>query len=241
MALQAAAEGARAPRPRSRDLFHAGLAGVLLLIVVVGFAPTFFLRPAFTDRPLPSYLYAHGAVLTLWFTVSFVQPCLVAARRVALHRRLGVAGALTAAILVPLSAFVAIHAIPRYIAAGVPAADIQFIVLGDLVSLVVFSGLVVLALAWRRRGDWHRRLMAVASIMIVGPAIARLERVGLPVPVPVVLLALLAALGVHDTVRTGRPHRATVVSGLVVVLSLAALLSVVGTPTAQAMIEHLRP
>jgi hypothetical protein len=56
----------------------------------------------------------------------------VAAQRIALHRRLGVAGALTAAVLVPLSGFVAVRAIPRYAAAGVDPAEIQFIVIGDL-------------------------------------------------------------------------------------------------------------
>lgn len=238
---RATLESASLQRPRSRTWFHAGLSGALLLSVVVGFSPTFFLRPAFTDRPLPLYLYLHGAVLTLWFVLAFVQSVLVAARRTALHRRLGVVGGLTAAVLVPLSGFVAVQAISRYRAAGVQPAEIQFIVIGDLISLVVFSGLITSALAWRHHRDWHRRLMAVASIMIIGPAIARLERVGLAVPVPAVLLGLLVALCVNDAIELRRLHRATVVSVSVVLVSLGALLWVVGTRTADVVIRWLSP
>lgn len=240
-ATKAILTGAAVGRPRPRGWFHVGLSGVLLLFVVVGFSPTFFLRPAFTDRPLPLYLYVHGSVLTLWFSLGFVQSALVVARRTSLHRRLGVVGGLTAAALVPLSGFVAVQAIPRYMAAGVTPAEIQFIVIGDLISLVVFSGLVTAALVWRHHREWHRRLMVVASIMIIGPAIARLERVGLAVPVPAVLLGLLIALGVYDTLQLGRVHRATVMSACVVLVSLGVLLLVVGTRTAEIVIEGLSP
>lgn len=234
-------KGAAMRHPRPQGWFHVGVSSVLLLLVVVGFSPTFFLRPAFTDRSLPLYLYLHGSVLTLWFSLGIVQSLLVAARRPSLHRRLGVVGGLTAAALVPLSGFVAVRAIPRYIAAGVNPAEIQFIVIGDLISLVVFSGLVTAALVWRHHRDWHRRLMVVASIMIIGPAIARLQGLGLAVPVPAVLLGLLMVLGVHDKVRLGRIHRATVVSTSVVLVSLGALLLVVGTRTAEIVIAGLSP
>jgi hypothetical protein len=65
--------------------------------------------------------------------------------------------------------------------------------------------------------------------------------VGLAVPVPAVLLGLLMALGVSDTVLLGRIHRATVVSTSVVLVSLGALLLVVGTRTAEILIERLSP
>lgn len=227
--------------PRPRDWFHVGMSGVLLLLVVIGFSPTFFLRPAFTDRSLPLYLYLHGSVLTLWFSLGVVQSVLVAAHRTSVHRRLGVVGGLTAAALVPLSGFVALQAIPRYTAAGVNPAEIQFIVIGDLISLIVFAGLVTAALVWRHHRDWHRRLMVVASIMIVGPAIARLERVGLAVPVPTVLLGLLMALGVYDVIQLRGIHRATVVSTLVVLISLGTLLLVVGTRIAEIVIDSVSP
>ncbi len=225
-----------------RNPFHAALAAVILTFVLVGFAPSFFLRPAFTERALPGYLYLHGIVLTAWFVIALVQPVLIATRRTSTHRRLGVAGAAVAAALVPLSVVVAVRAIPRYRASGVAPAEIQFIVIGDLIALGVFSILVGTAIARRRSPDWHRRFMAVASIMIVGPAIARLERVvGFAVPVPAVVLALLLSLAVHDAVRMRRVHRATMVSVGLAVVALGGLRALVGTAAAAAVIEWLAP
>jgi uncharacterized membrane protein YozB (DUF420 family) len=230
---------ARQRRTEPLRWYYAGLSGLLLLIVVLGFSRTFFLRSVFTPQPLPAYLYVHGFALTAWFSLVFAQSCLVAARRTDLHRRLGIVGAVNALVLVPLSGYVVIRAIPRYNAAGVDPAEIQFIVIGDLISIVVFSLLVGAALAWRRKREWHKRLMMVASTLIVGPAAARLERLGFTVPVPVVLIGLLIAVGCYDAARLGRLHRATIISSLAVLLSLGALLLVVGTPAGRMAVERL--
>jgi hypothetical protein len=87
-------------RARSR-WFFIGAAGFLLLIVFLGFAPTFYLRPLFAPyvrlRPVPWYRYVHGALMTLWYVLFLIQASLVAGGRVRLHRRVGVAAGLTAA------------------------------------------------------------------------------------------------------------------------------------------------
>lgn len=229
------------PKRASRSRwFFPGFSGVVLAFVLVGFAPSFYLRPLFTTRPLPVYLYVHGVVLTAWFVLVFVQTCLVAAHRTDLHRRLGIAGVFDAGLVVLLSVFVTIKAIARYIAAGVNPAEIQFIVIGDLVSLAVFSTMIVTGVRMRRRPDWHKRIMMASCIIIIGPAIARLERVGLAVPVPVVLLLLLMALVLYDFISLRRLHRATLWSSLVIIVALAAILSVAGTATGQAIVNALQ-
>lgn len=219
--------------------FHTGLAGFLLLAVGIGFAPSFFLRPYFTSRPLPAYLWLHGVLLTLWFGLLFTQSGLVAARRIQWHRRLGAAALAVATLLVPVSIFVAVRAIPRYIAAGVSSDEIQFIVIGDIMSMAIFAPLIALAATWRRDKEWHKRLVAAASILIIGPAVARWERAGIAVPVPAVILGLLFALGLHDFVQHGRVHRATLASSLAIALTLGMLLLLVGTPTGERIIESL--
>jgi hypothetical protein len=62
---------------------------VLLVVVLVGFSPTFFLRPLLKDRPLPGVLDLHGAVLTSWFLLTVLQGWLIRTRRLRLHRRIG--------------------------------------------------------------------------------------------------------------------------------------------------------
>jgi hypothetical protein len=224
---------------RSRWFFP-GISGALLAAVLVGFSPTLYLRTLFNVPPIPAYLYLHGVVLTTWFVLVFAQTCLVAAHRTDLHRRLGLVTVVDAVLVVLVSAFVTVRAVARYDAAGVDSAHIQFIVIGDLVSLVLFSILLVAAVRLRRRPDWHKRLMAVCCFIIIGPAIARLERLGLAVPVPAVLLLLLAALAVHDLVGLRRLHRATMWSSLLVLVALAAVLFVVGTAAGSAAVDALR-
>ena len=52
---------------RRRRHFFLVSAVLMLLIVFLGFAPTFYLRgtiPERVARPLPGYLYIHGAAMT---------------------------------------------------------------------------------------------------------------------------------------------------------------------------------
>ncbi len=233
-------KSARADRVRAWRWFFPTVSVVLLSVVLIGFAPTFYLRPLFTARPLPTYLYVHGTVLTSWFALVVAQTCLVAAGRTDLHRRLGVVAVLNAGLVMLLSAVVAVRAVARYFAAGVDPAEIQFIVIGDLVSLALFAGLIVVAVRLRHRPDWHKRLMAVSCVVIIGPAIARLERLGLGVPVPAVLLSMLMVLCAYDLVVLRRVHRATLWSSLVFAIAMGSLLLVVDTATGRAIIEALR-
>ena len=141
------------------------VSGVVLPAILVVFARTFFLRAFFDVPPIPAYLYVHGVVLTAWFALVFAQTVLVARDRTAEHRRLGVVAAVVAVLVVPISAYVAIRAVPRGFAAGLPKTAIQQVVLGDLFSLVEFSAFVGTGLYLRRRPDIHKRLM-IASCFV---------------------------------------------------------------------------
>ena len=92
--------------------FYPIVSGVLLVVLVVGFAKTFFLRAFFNVPPIPAYLYVHGVVLTAWYALVFAQTLLVRAHRVDLHRRLGVASVTVAAMVVPISAYVVMGSVP---------------------------------------------------------------------------------------------------------------------------------
>ena len=70
----------------------------------------------------------------------------------------------------------------------------------------------------------HKRLMLLASVAIVGPALARISRWPLfggedgPF-VPGVLLALLVAVIVHDLVAMRRVHKGTIYGGGAIVIA----------------------
>lgn len=89
----------------------------------------------------------------------------------------------------------------------------------------VFAGLVVAAILLRRNAQAHTRLMLLASIALVGPALARISRWpvfgGEDGPfVPIVFLGMLAVLIAYDLVATRRSHRATLIGCGAIVLAL---------------------
>jgi hypothetical protein len=244
-----AAESVATPGRRriaSRSRFFTVVSGVTLLIVLSGFAPTLYLRPLFKPAPIPWYLYLHGALLTSWFALLFVQSVLIRSGRIAVHRRLGVAGAVLAAAIPFAGLMATFGAVPRVLAGGLTLdsdasalgigvsgpleAFLSGVVWGNLSAALTFSALVWTAIFLRRRPAAHKRLMVVGTVAILGPALARLAR--LPIfggeqgPfTPIVLLVLLGAVVVHDAITIRRIHPATLV-GIIfaIAMTLASAL-----------------
>ena len=61
---------------QARSIFFVSMSGILLLIVLLGFSPTLYLRAYFDASDVPIYLLIHGAFLTAWFVWFFVQTSL---------------------------------------------------------------------------------------------------------------------------------------------------------------------
>ena len=237
------AQNQKSPRLTRRNAvrwFFPAVSGLLLAGVLIGFAPTFYLRSLFRYSPMPIYLYVHGALLTTWFVLVFAQTSLVATHRTDRHRRLGVVTVLVAALVVPMSAFVVVNAARR--AQGPITALLQLAVVGDLLSLVWFVGFVAAGVYFRRRPDVHKRRMMAACFTIYGPVFARFELVyKLPVPPPAVIPLAVVTLGAYDLIVNRRLHRATL---WIAVLLVGGLLPVLGlliaSGAASAIIDALR-
>lgn len=174
MASSAVARAATAPR----HAFYVGSAVVLLLVVLVGFAPTFYLRAA-TAPELSWQVVVHGLILTAWFLMFALQAALVAGRRTGLHRTLGWAGAAIGLAVIMSGAMATPYRMAELAAQGrlealMPTAPI--IVWSNTASIVAFAILLAAAVVLRRRPDTHKRLMLLASITIIQPAFARIFR-----------------------------------------------------------------
>jgi hypothetical protein len=144
----------------------------ILVAVFVGFARTYYLRPQFQSTALPFYLHVHGAVFSAWIALFVAQTSLVAARRTDVHRRLGLAGAALAAVMIVAALTAAIVSGRRNVAAGFETEALAFLTT-PLSSMAVFLTLVAAALYYRRRPETHKRLMLLATISIIDAATAR--------------------------------------------------------------------
>ena len=197
------------------------------------------------------YLFVHGFVLASWFLLLVAQTALVAVHRTDLHRRLGVLGGFIAVALVGIS-LVAVLGFPAHVkadflSAGVAfdAAAVQAIVWTDLASLLIFSTFVGTALYWRRRSDMHKRLMLLASMAILGPAVARILPLLTSEPGPLsiavqssVLIGLPLTLVLH-LFDTRRVHRTTFVGVTVYLVAIFGAVAIANTGAGAALIAAL--
>jgi len=207
---------------RSRDRrFFTGMAIAAALTVFIGFAPSYYLSGVFGGRPLTTLVHVHGAIATAWILLFLTQTSLIAAKRTDLHRRLGVAGALLAVLLLVVGYLTAVEAARRGVTppGGPPPLEFLAIPIG---TLVVFAILVSAGLAQRRRSETHKRLMLLATISILTPAIARLRYLwGLGPLIPIVGTCLfVVACLVYDRRAHGRVHPAFLWGGILVMVAL---------------------
>ncbi len=156
-----------------RPRFHSWIALALALFVVVGFSRTYYFRFLSDLPPLTTLVHLHGIVFTAWVLVFATQTRLVAAHRVELHRKLGIAAiGLAGLILVVGFLTVAVKAnSPRVHPSGLTPT--QFTVVG-LTSLVMFATFIGLGLTFRRKPSMHRRFMVLAMIAVMAPPSSRI-------------------------------------------------------------------
>jgi hypothetical protein len=218
------------PRPR----FHVIAIYAIAALVFVGFARTFFLKYWFETPPLTRLLHLHGAVFTAWLVLHYTQARLIASHRVDLHRRLGIFGAVLGYSMFFQSAALG------HVPAGTPPLVFMSVPVGTVTAFVL---LLTAALLMRKRADWHKRLMLLATISLVIPAAARLSSyfTGRPNP-PIavaVSIALIAWCCIEDWRRTGRVHAAYKIAGTLLVLSLPARFLMGRTETWQHIAQWL--
>src|SRR5690242_9497786 len=66
---------------------------VFPLIVVAGFARTYYLKEIYGTPSLPSLLVrAHGLLMSAWVALFIVQVWFISSKRIRLHQKLGYAG-----------------------------------------------------------------------------------------------------------------------------------------------------
>jgi hypothetical protein len=218
-------------RRRRERWFYIAMSIALVITVFAGFAPTYYLRPYFTAAPLMPLLHLHGFVFTSWLVLFVTQTTLIAAHRIDIHRRLGIAGGVIAVLMVLLGVTTALIRANQGATPLPGISPLSFLVvpLGDM---LVFAILVGAGFYYRRRPDVHKRLMLLATISILAAAIARLPfaimQAGPPAFFGLTDL-FVAACFLYDLITLRRIHRATVLGGLLIVASQPLRLMLGGT------------
>jgi uncharacterized membrane protein YozB (DUF420 family) len=221
--------------------FFSGMALASALILFIGFLPSYFHRSA--ELPPLTLLYQlHGALFTAWIVLLVAQTALVAARRTDIHRTLGIAGAILAAVVFIVGVAVSVETLRRN--GGPPGGDPRKFFAIPIGDIIVFAVLVGVAILQRRQSDTHKRLMLLATISLLTAAVGRfLRQMGMG-GAPNVFYgtdALVLALVIYDLFSRGRVHPATLWGGAMVVGFKPLLFYAVSdTPLWLALADALR-
>ena len=207
----------------SERLFHAGMAWLLVVVAVAGFAPRSLAIIHGTMPMPPLVVHLHAAVMASWVLLLAAQATLSLTGRMDLHRRLGLASLVVGPLVMIM--LVAITIARQNAAAGTPAAAIvNNILLVQIRAIVLFPIFFVWALRTRRTDpQTHKRAILLATLMLLDAAIARMT--WLPynqfprdyLTIHLYLLLLLVPALLYDLIRMRRIHRAWV-WGLVLLL-----------------------
>src|SRR5437016_2726017 len=150
---------------RRERLFYTGMTVAFVITVFAGFSRTFYLRHYFVDRPLMPLLILHGFLFTSWLALFVTQTTLIAAKRTNTHRRLGIAGAVLATLMIIIGTVTGIvRAKVSDVPPGTNPLTFLTVPLGDM---LVFAIVVGAAFYFRRRVDIHKRLMLLATITLL--------------------------------------------------------------------------
>ncbi len=188
---------------------------VAAIVVFAGFAPSYYLKSVFATPELSTLKHIHGVVMTAWFTLFFVQARLIAKGNTALHRQVGAWGILLAIAVVIAGTTLGIASAKAGVSPDSKIPPLVFLAL-PIGEMFTFAAL------------FTERLMLVASIAMLTPAVARLPFAFIQQGAPLSFFAFadLVILGciAFDTVRNRRFHPAFAAAlGFLIVSQLGRL------------------
>src|SRR5262245_49775952 len=199
----------RLPGRRLDHVFFSGMSLLILATVFVGFARTYYLAGLFR-APLPSpIIHVHGAAFSGWILLLVAQASLVSARRVDIHRQLGMAGFLLACLMVVVGVWAGTNALARA-SPSEPGARFFYIV--PLTDMLAFATLVAFAFRERSNPAAHKRLILIATTALMIAAVARFPFalvLGNAFAATLFTYFFLATLVAYDLWSTHNVHRAT--------------------------------
>ena len=213
-----ATTAAAIPRTTATRRLYIGLAALAIATALVGFWPSYFGPLLAGSVSTPAIIHFHAAVYVGWLAIFLTQAVLAATGRVSAHMKLGRFAigygvlVIAAGLLVTLGMFV------LRVRAGA-VAEAQGRLFGPLLDMVVFAPVFAAAVHYRRKPELHKRLMIVATTVLL---IAAVGRIPFPAELRIPLVMLVWSLPIvlamaHDFWRHRRVHP-VYVGGLVLLV-----------------------
>jgi len=215
-----------------------------LLAVLIGFARTFIL-PSFKGTfSAPAVVYVHGAFAFSWIILFIVQTSLIHFRKYTIHMFLGMMGIFiaigTAFTMLPT----AMYAANRDIKLGMGEVAISSIV-GVATSALMFLAIVIAGIMNRKNAATHKRLMLLATLVVLWPAWFRFRHYFPSVPRPDIWFAVVLADSliviscIWDKITNGRVHPVLLYVGSFIILEHVFEVIFFNTPVWYQFAKHI--
>jgi hypothetical protein len=222
-------------------VFFSVMPFVLLAMVLYGFARTYFLV-GMVAAPLPNKLiHVHGAAFTSWMILLIVQTAFISTKHVKWHMTLGLYGFALAVAMVVLGTLAAVDAMRR--GEAVLGLDAQTFFVIPVSDMLLFAPLVFFAYKLRRNTEAHKRLILLATMVLMDAAIGRFPHPAILQRIPptqdLVTLALLSLLVGFDLFNMHRVSKYTWRGALLVMVVHLVRVPVAQTAAWHAMTRHL--
>jgi hypothetical protein len=185
--------------------FYLFMSLLITVVVVYGFSYTINQNLLHPRVQPPQIVYLHSFVFSAWLLFFILQSALVRSHNLRLHRTLGWVGAGLAVSIVVLGYMTSTAVLRLAIQLRLPFPTVSFLIV-EIMELVCFAVPFALAIYWRKRPDFHRRLMLIATCALTEAAFGRIPSLpNLFAPAGVDALILLGV--VRDIIVERRIHK----------------------------------
>lgn len=186
--------------------FYFCMSLVFAALVIAGFSRTVNVALFHASPPRPLLLWMHGAAFSMWIAFFFAQSSLVRVRKVSVHRLLGWFGAALAAVMVVLGFAVAVI-MTRFDISVLHQQGVDSFLSIPFVDMIVFGSCIALAIYFRKKPDFHRRLLFIPTCHLMDAAVARFDFIFNHALFYAVLDCLILLGVLRDRVVDGRVHK----------------------------------
>lgn len=207
---------------RSKLTFFTAIAMLGIIAILVGFLKTFIIPIISGTKSWPLAIYVHASLVFGWVLIFLIQSLLIQNRKYETHISIGRWAAFiavgAAVSIIPAS----FYQIDRELKEGLGQTAISPIV-GSLASATMFLNLVILGIVYRKRPQVHKRLMLLATILLIWPAWFRWRHYFPSVRRPDIWFAVVLADSliivafVWDWLKNKRIHPALLCGGLFII------------------------
>jgi len=186
-----------------------GLVGVFA--VLTGFAKTFIMPVSSGNFKAPPVIYFHGALAFGWVILFVTQTFLIHFKNYRVHMILGISGLFIATGVALTMVPAGLYAVEKELKQGAGDSAISGIV-GTCTSALMFFSLVCAGIIYRNKPETHKRLMLLATIVVLWPAWFRFRHYFPSIPRPDIWFAVVLADSliviswIRDKLVNGRVH-----------------------------------